>query len=198
MKNPMLNISKLFVTVMITAFLLSSSVLSAEEAVKSYKPDEYYGEITFKSGDPISYVWIGNSWSGIGIGGGSVEGAKDSIAFAEKEIEIHPGKPGKRIFFSVISKIDFLDLTDDELQKIKKYKAVENKGKGMYTTRPVAAPTILKCNITYTNGSVKENVYLYPDLVWKYKSEYVEGYVTDQVKSIIFHHRVEKIPQKKK
>jgi len=164
----------------ILAFMLVVATAAAVFAspVEEYPPDRYYGEIIFKDGGKLGYIWISDSES---VGLGLWE--SDRIAFSKV---IEPPQPKRWIRFSNISRIDFFDMTTEESEQIEdRIKATTGWEKQQYEK-------IRKARITFNDGKVWENIYLYPQS-FGYKTRYEEGDISETVVSITFNMKNVKI-----
>ena len=107
----------------------------------------------------------------------------DTVAFS-RNIEIFP--PVQYIRLSAVSRIDFVDLTEEEYKTQKKRGEAAMSDPDRQPGRVVSPGLILKGKIEFRNGTIWDNIFFYPSYSgFSYKSEMTEGrLVAGKVKSI--------------
>lgn len=159
--------------------MLAITVVSASISRKEYSPERYYGEIIFKDGRRAQYFWISNYCFGEIVGGWEC----DSIRFSGL---LMSSVPNQWIYFSRISRIDVVDLNEEEIRKIEEW---EKQSKGPPKERYEG---ILKTKITFLDGTAWEKIYLYPSWTgFKYEGRYEEGKIDRTVASVTFNLKKE-------
>src|SRR5205085_11319881 len=135
-----------------------------KEPLQSYRPEDYWGDISFKKGLTIRYSSLSNP---IGTAMGR-DIDSDTIPFS---LEIEKRPPQNQPRFCAISRIDFKDLTEDELHTCKELGLLY---------------PIYKGDITFRSGEKWLDVFLYGRAQgggMRYQSSSVEG-ILDAAQSI--------------
>jgi len=144
--------TKLFF-VIVTSFIFINIGI-CQEYDKNFDPASFTGEIVFKDGSSVKYNWICR------IHGGNYA----TIHFSKGNIE--KNVPGTYFRFDKLARIDFYDLTSDELSK---------------------SSSVLKGKVTFTDNTIMDNLYIYLYWgTWQYKTDKFEGVINKDVKSITF------------
>jgi hypothetical protein len=122
--------------------------------INNCSAQERHGKIIFQDGSVVDFTWI--------------EAFKDSFQYLKNLGDLS----SREVKISIVSKIEFTNLTDLE-QSI-----VKQKGYG----------AMKKAKIEFRDGTVYQNVYTNV-AIWHWKNNYEEGNLQD-AKSIIFEQRV--------